>query len=39
MDYRKLGDTGMGFSEIGFGCGDVGGLKDELTSDIQGLKP
>ena len=26
MDYRKFGDTGIEVSEIGFGCGDVGGL-------------
>ena len=26
MDYRKFGNTGIEISEIGFGCGDVGGL-------------
>ncbi|MDA0262839.1 MAG: aldo/keto reductase [Chloroflexi bacterium] len=26
MNYRKFGDTGIDISEIGFGCGDVGGL-------------
>ena len=26
MDYRPLGDTGINVSEIGFGCGNVGGL-------------
>ncbi|MCH8298645.1 MAG: aldo/keto reductase, partial [Chloroflexi bacterium] len=26
MDYRKFGNTGIDVSEIGFGCGDVGGL-------------
>ncbi len=26
MNYRKFGDTGIDVSEIGFGCGDVGGL-------------
>ena len=26
MDYRPLGSTGINVSEIGFGCGNVGGL-------------
>ena len=26
MDYRCLGSTGLNVSEIGFGCGNVGGL-------------
>ena len=26
MKYRKFGNTGFDVSEIGFGCGDVGGL-------------
>ena len=26
MDYRSLGSTGLSVSEIGFGCGNVGGL-------------
>lgn len=26
MEYRKLGRTGIEISEIGFGCGNVGGL-------------
>ena len=26
MNYRKFGNTGIEISEMGFGCGDVGGL-------------
>ncbi|HAA94744.1 MAG: aldo/keto reductase [SAR202 cluster bacterium] len=26
MQYRKFGNTGIQISEIGFGCGDVGGI-------------
>ena len=26
MNYRNFGDTKLNISEIGFGCGDVGGL-------------
>ena len=26
MNYRKFGNTGIEISEIGFGCGDGGGL-------------
>jgi len=26
LKYRKMGRTGLRVSEVGFGCGDVGGL-------------
>ena len=26
MNYRSFGNIGMDVSEVGFGCGDVGGL-------------
>ncbi len=26
MEYRVLGRTGLRVSQVGFGCGDVGGL-------------
>jgi len=40
MEYRTLGNTGLRISEIGFGCGNVGGLmvrgkEDEQVSAIR----
>jgi aryl-alcohol dehydrogenase-like predicted oxidoreductase len=39
MNYRKFGDTGIEVSEIGFGCGDVGGLmvRGEHSDQVQAV--
>lgn len=35
MQYRTLGRTGLRVSEVGFGCGNIGGLMVRGTHDLQ----
>ncbi len=40
MEYRELGRTGMRVSEVGFGCGNVGGLlvRGSEAEQVQAVK-